>query len=239
MRSSDNGRSATPAPNADSNSDDCRVYRGRTSRERTEERRERLISAALSLYGDAGFRATTVKAVCQQAGLTERYFYESFANSEELLCAVCSSSMARMRGLAREAVERAGTDSTARLYASTRAYFDYLRAHPGHARIVLFEMEGASRTTGEHLRAELEKAVALIVELHFEALASPAPSGLEPELLSRALLGAIYQLAKEWTLSDFEIPSETLTRQIQALYSALILDWQGNADRTRNARSAR
>ncbi len=32
-----------------------------------------------------GYRHATAKAVCAAAGLTERYFYESFANGEELL----------------------------------------------------------------------------------------------------------------------------------------------------------
>jgi AcrR family transcriptional regulator len=36
---------------------------------------------------NSGYRNTTVKAVCEAAGLTERYFYESFANSEALLVA--------------------------------------------------------------------------------------------------------------------------------------------------------
>ena len=50
-------------------------------------RRERLIEGAIRAYGELGYRNTTVKAVCEAAGLTERYFYESFANSEALLVA--------------------------------------------------------------------------------------------------------------------------------------------------------
>ncbi|GGO76997.1 TetR family transcriptional regulator [Marinobacterium nitratireducens] len=201
-----------------------RIYGGRTSRERTQARRERLIFAALRLYGDAGFRTTTVRAICQEAGLTERYFYESFSNSEELLCAVCSWSMGRLRQLAREAVAASGADPAQRLRASTRAYFDYIQANPGHGRIALFEMEGTSRTTSDHLRAELDQTIELIVELHFEPLGT-APSGLQPELLARALLGATYQLAKEWLQSGFRQPSDTLALQVEALYAALTQRW--------------
>jgi len=39
------------------------------------------------LYGEQGYRRTTVNAVCRAAGLTPRYFYEAFDNSEALLLA--------------------------------------------------------------------------------------------------------------------------------------------------------
>src|SRR5881628_3068614 len=65
----------------------ARNYAGLSADERRLARRERLIEGAIRAYGEFGYRNTTVKAVCEAAGLTERYFYESFANSEELLIA--------------------------------------------------------------------------------------------------------------------------------------------------------
>src|ERR1700751_6355680 len=64
-----------------------RHYGGHSTEERRRARRERLIEAATRVYGEVGYRNATVKAVCEAAGLTERYFYESFANSEALLVA--------------------------------------------------------------------------------------------------------------------------------------------------------
>jgi AcrR family transcriptional regulator len=64
-----------------------RHYGGHSTEQRRLARRERLIEAATRVYGEVGYRNATVKAVCEAAGLTERYFYESFANSEALLIA--------------------------------------------------------------------------------------------------------------------------------------------------------
>src|SRR6201988_5481549 len=64
-----------------------RQYGGHSAEERQLARRERLIEAAIRVYGEVGYRNATVKAVCEAAELTERYFYESFANSEALLIA--------------------------------------------------------------------------------------------------------------------------------------------------------
>ena len=64
-----------------------RTYGGQSSGERQAERKERLIRAAIATYGEQGYRHTTVSDVCRMAGLTPRYFYESFVNSEALLIA--------------------------------------------------------------------------------------------------------------------------------------------------------
>lgn len=75
-------------------------------------RRDELIAAGVTLLGSAGGPALTVRAVCRHAGLTERYFYESFPDRDEFVRAVyddvCNRAMATLMsaGTPREAVER-------------------------------------------------------------------------------------------------------------------------------------
>lgn len=75
-------------------------------------RRDNLINAGVQLLGSAGGPALTVRAVCREAALTERYFYESFADRDEFVRAVYDDVCARaMNALTsattpREAVER-------------------------------------------------------------------------------------------------------------------------------------
>ena len=61
-----------------------RQFKGLSLTERKEARREKLIEAGIATYGTQGFFSVTVKDVCNEAKLTERYFYESFKKSEEL-----------------------------------------------------------------------------------------------------------------------------------------------------------
>src|SRR5690348_10370050 len=65
-----------------------RTYGGVSAAERIAGRRARLLDAGLELFGTQGFSATGVKDVCRAAGLTDRYFYESFSDSRELFLAV-------------------------------------------------------------------------------------------------------------------------------------------------------
>src|SRR5208282_2543992 len=49
--------------------------------------RGRLERAALDLYGERGFEATTVAEIAERAGLTERTFFRYFADKREVLFA--------------------------------------------------------------------------------------------------------------------------------------------------------
>ncbi len=75
-------------------------------------RRDELIAAGVTLLGSAGGPALTVRAVCRDAGLTERYFYESFHDRDEFVRAVyddvCARAMTALMSAAtpREAVEQ-------------------------------------------------------------------------------------------------------------------------------------
>lgn len=64
-----------------------RNYRGQSPEERQSRRRAALVEAALDAVADPAVEVS-VRAVCAKAGLTPRYFYESFGSLDELLVAV-------------------------------------------------------------------------------------------------------------------------------------------------------
>jgi AcrR family transcriptional regulator len=75
-------------------------------------RRDELVAAGVQLLGEKSGPAVTVRAACRQAGLTERYFYESFADRDEFVRAVyddvCTRAMSTLMTATtpRQAVER-------------------------------------------------------------------------------------------------------------------------------------
>jgi len=62
-----------------------RRYGGKSAEQRRSERRGQLVAAALEIWQEQGWAAVTMRGVCAQAGLTDRYFYESFADRDALL----------------------------------------------------------------------------------------------------------------------------------------------------------
>ena len=80
--------------------------------DRQARRRDELVGAGIPLLGSENGPAVTVRAVCRGAGLTERYFYESFSDRDDFVRAVydavCTQAMTTLRSATtpREAVER-------------------------------------------------------------------------------------------------------------------------------------
>lgn len=195
-----------------------RPYQGRSAQERRAERRERLIGAAVQQYGTRGFRATTVRDICGAARVTQRYFYEAFSGREALLCAASAATTDVLRAQALRAAQ-GGQTTPERVRAASLAYFTHLRAHPEVARLTLFEMEGVSAEVDAFHRADLRKTTELIRDLLFArpGQGGAASPGLSPDLLARGLLGAMYQLAKEWTHAGFDETPETMARHLQVI----------------------
>jgi AcrR family transcriptional regulator len=89
-----------------------RRWSGVPLEDRQALRRDELITAGVQLLGGDSGPGVTVRAVCRKAGLTERYFYESFTDRDEFVRAVyddvCTRAMSALMSATtpREAVEQ-------------------------------------------------------------------------------------------------------------------------------------
>lgn len=204
-----------------------KIYRGRSAEERIGERRKRLVDVGIALYGEHGFRATSVKMVCQAAGLTERYFYESFANGEALLCETCTVIMDGMRQQAAEAMKQIDGSVSERVGVAAHTYFAALLAHPAAGRIILFEMEGVSAAVDAYYAQEMAKSTQLFVEWFLSNGQQDSPSTLDPYVVAQGMLGALYQIAKEWMRSDFKLPVDVVARHMQIVAVGICAAFSG------------
>src|SRR6201990_1978358 len=111
---------------------DQRRYGGRSAQERTEDRRERLVEAAISVLAAQGERAT-MTAICQEAGLTERYFYESFPNRDSALVAALERVSEEISGNAVRVLQETPGSTQARVLAMTRDFAGWAAGHRDRA----------------------------------------------------------------------------------------------------------
>ncbi|WP_280346059.1 TetR/AcrR family transcriptional regulator [Nocardia neocaledoniensis] len=176
--------------------DEPRTYGGLSAAERSAGRRVRLLAAATALWGESGIASVTVRGVCKAAGLTPRYFYEHFANSDELLVAIADE----VRDTLLAAMVRAGLSSTgaaeARLTAALQAFFDTVAADPHLHRIISSDPHGVGELAQRRHDA-IDTVADLVVQYAPEALGF-AP---DPDLLRRASLfitGGVNQIIEGW-----------------------------------------
>ncbi len=60
-------------------------WAGLSPTDRRSERRALLLDAASTLFGEGGEGAVSVRSVCRASELNTRYFYENFADTDEVL----------------------------------------------------------------------------------------------------------------------------------------------------------
>ncbi|MGN8198476.1 TetR/AcrR family transcriptional regulator [Salinisphaera sp. RV14] len=198
-----------------------RAYAGRSCAERRETRRAALIAAGVEVFGRDGFRGATVKAICREAGLTERYFYESFANSEALFAAVYKSLIAAVEAEMIAAIEAAPAEAEATARAGLRVYFRHM-ADPRIARIVLIEIFGISAEIDRTYRAVTLNFARLTEDLTarlFDVAAITA--GADSRLLSMGLVGSTIHIAMYWHLNGYRESFETVVESALRLYLAM------------------
>ena len=194
-----------------------RTYGGLAMAERVAARRARFVEAGIELFGTQGFRGATVRGICAAAGLTDRYFYESFATLEALLAEVYRTlTHAFAARLTEESIrsEAWSGDAVAIERQTTAAYelwFDTVR-DPRFARIVLVEVLGVSAD----IDALYEASVRQMAELTIAPLATTQPalklSKARRELLGRALVGAGLQVAKMWMTGGYKLARRDVVR---------------------------
>lgn len=117
-------------------------YRGAPAEERRAERRERLLDAAFDLLGTGGWRGTTVRGVCESARLNPRYFYESFADLDDLVLAVFERVAGETTQRILEAFDAAPEDARAKAHATLAACVNFLTDDPRRARVMFMEALG-------------------------------------------------------------------------------------------------
>ncbi len=180
-----------------------RTYGGATADERAAERRGRLIEAGVELLGrepeDGG--GLTVRGACAAAGLTPRYFYESFASTDELTAAVFEHVIAGAAAAVAEAIAAAEPDTAARSRATVEAFVAFAVDDPRRARILF--VEGAAN---EALREQRAGALRTFAELAAaqgrELYGSPAEGDALVETTSYLVAGGMAELLLAWTRGE-------------------------------------
>jgi len=193
-----------------------RSYRGISMDERRDQRRRQIMQAALTVFALHGFHGATVRLICREAGLTERYLYEAFDNLDELFDAVWEEEAQKLEVSLAEAGTR-HDDPDRRLRAVLTAYFSHLSANREVAQVLLIEGYSASKNMESTVRRGIYSFTDMVRDVLPVLDRLPRKSGLNAELLATALVGAISQLAMRWHMESYK------TSRADIIRSAMII----------------
>jgi AcrR family transcriptional regulator len=184
-----------------------RRWRGREPADRVADRRAQLVEAGLELMGTAGARGVSMRGVCRQAGLTERYFYESFGHVDELLVEVLELVVLQARDALFAALDTAPAELGPLIRHGVRAFTEFLLADPRRGRVMFVESQvtAALASRGATLVAEFTVPIAGV----FRSQALPTdpadrdatgsgPDDTDVDLNALAIFGALAFLYRRW-----------------------------------------
>lgn len=201
-----------------------RPYGGIQAEARRQERRQRLLAAGLTVFGEHGYHHTTVRDICEAAGLTERYFYESFKTLRLLFDAVHTDLRDELMCLTARCWAPADTAlraPLASLEAALRIWFDYLKSDPRRARIMLIDASVIDDLDAVRPNAAARESHARILRL-VETLHPDLPRhGIQLDLTVAALSGALISLARTWAQGSFEQDVDVMVRHSMLVFQGL------------------
>lgn len=199
-----------------------RTYGGKSADERRALQRRRFLDAGLELFGTIGYRATTVRALCKQAGLTDRYFYKNFDHMEACLIAVYDEAIAALQRKVVAALASA-PDPEAAITAGLSAFFESFE-DPRMARVCWQEVLGVSPTVDATYMRQIQSFADLLAS--FARTHAPKVDDEELGVLAVSLVGAIIHSALHWLLSDYAARRETLVAANARLLRAALRSLQ-------------
>jgi AcrR family transcriptional regulator len=185
-----------------------------------------------------------VRDICVEAKLTERYFYESFENLEQLFVAVYEAAVAHIRTAILGAVQIMGAvEPRSRTVhdlaeATLRAYLETLRNEPRLARILLVDVLTVGSDVANQSRLAVQSFAELIKDLLIELYPDFPKQDLDPNLIANGLVGSTVYLTMHWVFGGFREPLDQILKHCQIFYESIELRSEVSKPGSRRRQSA-
>jgi AcrR family transcriptional regulator len=185
------------------------TYGGVSAEQRRAERRRRLLDAALDSIGTQGWSATTLRGICERAKVGPRFFYESFADLDELAAALYDELFETAMGRTLEAIAAAPDQLTARTAAAFSTMIAEIVDDPRRARVLFAEAYG-SAVLMQRRFAAMRTIARVVVEQSHDLLELPADGERTLRAISLLLTGGVTEFVLAWLDGGLDISRDEL-----------------------------
>lgn len=194
-----------------------RPYRGVGAADRLAQRRGRLLDAGLDLLGaaDRDPAQLTVRAICGQAGLGVRYFYESFTDKDDFIGQVYDWVIGRIAATTQAAVASAPLAEQSR---AAMANIVHTVAEDNRMGRLIF----SSRLSNSVVLRKRAESFALMVMLTFQHASTHGGQHDErTKAVAHFVVGGVTQTITAWLEGDLALDEAALIDQLATMLNAL------------------
>ncbi len=194
-----------------------RNYGGQTGSERIAARRTALLDAAFDLVGEHGWAQLRIEAICRQAGLNKRYFYESFDSLDTAMAALIERVAGEVLDATIDAMPETGTAED-HIAAAVRTSVEFITDDPRRAR-VLYEAPAPGGTAARQRAVTTRQAVAVAAARARTVF--PAPDGTDFALPASMVVGGTSQAVLDWLDGAVDCSRDELIDGLVAMWLAI------------------
>lgn len=153
-----------------------------------DDRRRRILDAALAEFAARGFASASTNAIAQEAGVAKGLVFHHFKSKEELFLAVNDEVIARLVPLFDKTIASAPKDLFARIFAWTEVKLRLVREDPQALKFFLVAATDAPEPVRTQARERSEALMRELMPRFFEGLdTSKLRPGVSPQEAMEAL----------------------------------------------------
>jgi TetR/AcrR family fatty acid metabolism transcriptional regulator len=169
---------------------------------RESEKRRRIITSAIKIFGEKGFQNATIAEIARDAGIGDATIYEYFENKEDMLLKIpVEMTKELIPQINEHMMGIKGAFNKLRKYIWW--YINFLEKNPGYGSIVLLEL----KTSKAYISTEAYQSARNFYQIILDIIKEGQEEGLiKKEIniyLARSIcVGAIEHIIIRWLLKD-------------------------------------
>ena len=164
---------------------------------KSEETRERILDAALSIFSNKGYHDTRMDEIVEASDTSKGSIYFYFPNKERLFLALVDQFADLLERRVIEAVERE-EQGIARVRAALQACLETFGRYRRPAKILLVQATGLG-SVFEKKRIEVNDRFASLIKKYLdESITVGDIAPVDTDVVSYAWMGAIYGIVIRW-----------------------------------------
>ncbi|MET0317111.1 MAG: helix-turn-helix domain-containing protein [Rhodococcus fascians] len=186
-----------------------RTYGGVAVADRRADRRRRFIDAAVEVFGTEGYATGSVTALCREAGLSRRQFYEEFTDREDLLIEAYDIIQSEVADAVAAALAElpADVDPPEAVNAAMSAFVRSIAVDSRRSTVVYVAVVGVSERVEEHRLQRRDEWATFILEM----LAIYLPERTtrtkpEEQMIAVGFIGALTAVLHRWSTTTGRRP---------------------------------
>ncbi|WP_340676296.1 TetR/AcrR family transcriptional regulator [Paraperlucidibaca sp.] len=179
------------------------------------------MAAGIKLIGRDGFAAISIEAVCNEAGLTKRYFYESFSSTDELLIEAYREVVSELMTSIQKATMPHLNNAKTLVHTGLAQTFKFVADNPDKARLMMIEAMSVRSHLGRVYGQGYGQFVQLLVAFTKPFLPGDGPGDIILSVMAKASVGSLIHLCQGWIATDFKQPIGELIEGMERIFSGM------------------